>query len=840
MKFKTWFIFLGFFWLVCLYLFYTAFVQAKTNAITELNLRQMLHARQAASGIERTFDHWIRVAQNAAQSEAVVNLDDEGLRSINQIYEAHGAELQGLVRVGPDGRVLAIAPHDASMIGQDISAFSHFQKAKNTEKPAVSELITAPRGFSTVAIHVPVMKNGAFDGVLATALDFHEIAREYLSEIRIGETGYAWMISREGLELYCPVPGHTGRSVYENCRDFPSILDMADDMLAGKQGETTYTFNRIRGQEIQEETKHAVFMPIKVGDTFWSIVVATSEKEVLAGLTDFRNKLILILLVVMVGGLFIAYLGAKSWGIIREENKRRLAEEALRDSEEKYRATFESIPDIITITQVADGRYSYVNEAFWAITGYSREEVLGRTPRDIDLYVDFEDRNHMMRMLQENGQLLNYEVKFRKKDGAFFDALFSAKPLTIDNQECLVALTKDITVQKKMEEDKERLQTQLQQAQKMEAVGTLAGGVAHDFNNLLQAINGYTQLLLLDAPIHTPEYSSLKAIQDAGNRAAELVRQLLLFSRKADSERRLVELNAEIEQARRILGRTIPKMVDIEFRSDARLWPLLGDPVQIEQILLNLGTNAADAMPDGGKLLIETENVTLDDESAQTPPEAAPGRYVLLTVSDTGHGMDTATLEKIFDPFFTTKPIGKGTGLGLASVYGIVKSHDGYITCHSHVGQGTTFRIYLPAMEQQEAAEQKETGSQPSVGGTETILVIDDEELVRDFASLVLNKFGYRVLTAASGEEAISIYSGKSGEIDLIIMDIGMPGMGGHKCLQELLQIDPAAKVLIASGYSSEGPAQKTVEAGAAGYVGKPYQLTDLLNKIRAVLGAPD
>jgi two-component system cell cycle sensor histidine kinase/response regulator CckA len=400
----------------------------------------------------------------------------------------------------------------------------------------------------------------------------------------------------------------------------------------------------------------------------------------------------------------------------------------------------------------------------------------------------------------------------------------------------IMGTIQDITDRKQAEEDKKKLEAQLQQAQKMEAVGTLAGGIAHDFNNLLQAIDGFTELLLMDRNESDSEYRSLKAIQNAGDRASELIRQLLLFSRKAESAKSTMELQRSVEQAKKMLERTIPKMVGIQIITGNRLWRINADPVQIEQMLLNLGTNAADAMPDGGRLLFEIENVTLDGDHKKQHLEAQSGRYVLLSVSDTGHGMDQETIKKIFDPFFTTKAFGKGTGLGLASVYGIVKSHGGYITCYSQVGTGTTFRIYFPAIVQPEAEATEEIEAKPIPRGTETILLVDDEEAIRGFAQQALMKYGYRVFTASTGEEALKRYSEKSNEIDLVVMDLGMPGMGGHKCLEELFELNPQVRVIIASGYSLNGQVKKSLEAGAKGYVGKPYRLTDLLNTVREAL----
>ena len=399
-----------------------------------------------------------------------------------------------------------------------------------------------------------------------------------------------------------------------------------------------------------------------------------------------------------------------------------------------------------------------------------------------------------------------------------------------------ILVIQDITAHRKAEVKKDELQAQLQQASKMEAIGTLAGGISHDFNNLLQAINGYTQLLLLDRTSDAPDYQYLKSIQDAGFRASDLVRQLLLFSRKADSTKSPIELQHEVERAKKMLERTIPKMIQIQVNTGDRLWAVNADSVQIEQMLLNLGTNAADAMPDGGKLLFEIENATLDNDYINRHLGAQPGRYVLLTVSDTGQGMAKDTIEKIFDPFFTTKEFGKGTGLGLASVYGIVKGHGGYIACYSEVGQGTAFKIYFPAIIKPEVEEAGNPEPRQIPRGSEAILIVDDDEAIRGLAQEALKRFGYSVSTASTGEKAMEIYSAMPNDIDLVIMDLGMPGMGGHKCLEELLRIDPTVKVIIASGYSINGQVKKSLDAGARGYVGKPYQLTDLLNTVRAVL----
>jgi PAS domain S-box-containing protein len=396
-----------------------------------------------------------------------------------------------------------------------------------------------------------------------------------------------------------------------------------------------------------------------------------------------------------------------------------------------------------------------------------------------------------------------------------------------------------ISERKRAEKENEKLQTQLRQAEKMEAVGTLAGGIAHDFNNLLQAIISSTQFILLDTKEDSSTYAKLRDILSVSERAKELIQQLLFFSRKLETQKKKINLNRMIEQTIVLLERTIPKMIDIRIHLDWELWPVNADPVQIEQILFNLGSNAADSMPDGGQLIIETKNVVVDEEFLNGHFEARPGTYVLINVSDTGHGMDQETVEHIFEPFFTTKEVGKGTGLGLASAYGIVKNHGGFMMCYSEVNQGTIFKIYLPVTKQVETEAHidanKDMGVEQPASGTETILLVDDEEAIRKLVPELLERFGYTVLTASSGEEALETYINRSQEIDLVIMDIGMPGMGGHKGVKEIVRFDPKAKVIIASGYSINSQVKKTMEAGALGYVGKPYHLADLLEKIRTV-----
>jgi CheY-like chemotaxis protein len=373
----------------------------------------------------------------------------------------------------------------------------------------------------------------------------------------------------------------------------------------------------------------------------------------------------------------------------------------------------------------------------------------------------------------------------------------------------------------------------------MEAIGTLAGGIAHDFNNLLQAIQGYTELLLMRKREEESGFRELREVIRASKRGAELTQQLLTFSRKVESKRKPLDLNQEVGELRDLVERTIPRMIEVEFHLDGNLKALNADSAQLKQVLMNLVVNAKDAMPEGGKLVIETKNITLDQDFCKRYAEVKPGEYVLLSISDTGHGMDHDTLEHIFDPFYTTKEVGKGTGLGLAIVYGIVKNHEGYVMCSSRPGAGTSFRIYFP-MTEVETETVDSMGSPESkpfaLGGNETVLLVDDEEFIRELGMDVLGQAGYTVLTANDGEEALKVYRREHGRIDLIILDLIMPGMGGSKCLEELLKVNPQAQILIASGYSPDASTKGTLQSGAADFINKPYDTKQLLLLVRKIL----
>jgi PAS domain S-box-containing protein len=517
-------------------------------------------------------------------------------------------------------------------------------------------------------------------------------------------------------------------------------------------------------------------------------------------------------------------------GVGRDVSARSRAEEELRESEERYRTVLEANPDPVVVYDI-EGMVVYFNPAFAEVFGWNLEDRVGKK---MDLFVPEENWPETQTMINKvlaGESFSGVETRRYTKTGDIIPVSVSGA-IYRDRDGNPVGSVINL---RNIREQKE-LEAQLQHAQKMEAVGTLAGGIAHDFNNLLQAVQGYAELLLRGKTGDEREFPAMQKILRAARRGAELTRQLLTFGRKVESKKRPLDLNSEIQETRRLLERTIPKMIEIELQLTDDSRTINADPVQIEQLLMNLAVNAKDAMPAGGKLTVSTANITLDEDYCQVHPEARPGDYVLLTVADTGHGMDQDTLEHIFDPFYTTKEVGKGTGLGLSMVYGIVKNHEGYITCTSEPGVGTTFSIYLPSMDLEGDRTGEESVESPMPGGRETILIVEDEESIRELGVEVFGNAGYTVHVTADGESALEFYRDKGETIDLIILDLIMPGMGGLRCLEELLRLNPKARILIASGYPTDDDTAEAVETGAKGFVRKPYKTDHMLRAVRQVL----
>ncbi|MBI4799982.1 MAG: response regulator [Desulfarculus sp.] len=523
--------------------------------------------------------------------------------------------------------------------------------------------------------------------------------------------------------------------------------------------------------------------------------------------------------------------------LVQEVEERKRAERELRRSEEKYRTLMEAVADPVIVYD-RGGNVMYINQAFTRVFGWTAQEVAGQ-PLDLAPPGEGDQTRDRLYRAMAGEPCHGWEGRSLTKDHRMMDVNLSAACLRDDEEalQGIVVSLQDTTQKKQAEQEQEKLKTQLIQSQKMESLGTLAGGIAHDFNNLLAVMTGFSELALDCAQGQESASQHLRQVIKAGHRATDLVRKILTFSRRTAAEMRPLDLNREIGQAVTLLERTLPKMISVHTHLAGDLKTINGDPNELEQVIINLATNAQDAMPQGGRLVLETNNVTVAEDFSATYLKVAPGDYVLLQISDTGQGMDAHIREQIFDPFFTTKAPGKGTGLGLSTVYGIVKSHGGHISCYSEPGYGTTFKIYLPVFHEAEARPSRPTAEQAQpAGGHESILLVDDEKLLLELGETLLSRAGYQVMTAQSGEEAVALYGKHMDRLDLVITDLGMPGMGGYKTLKTILEINPRAKVVIASGYTANSHVKNALESGAVGYVAKPFGRVELLNKIRQAL----
>lgn len=574
----------------------------------------------------------------------------------------------------------------------------------------------------------------------------------------------------------------------------------------------TLSFEQVRTEmaaAVAQKRKHFIFQH-RLADG------STRDVDVYSGPIQVRNRQFL-------------------FSIIHDITARKQAEAALRESEAKFRLTFDSSPDAVNVNRLEDGLYVDINDGFTRLTGFTREDVIGKTSLQINIWHNPEDRQKLVRGLRENGFYENLEAQFRRKDGSLGIGLMSARTILIRNEPHIISITRDITEQIQSRVRQKMLEDQLHQAQRLESVGRLAGGVAHDLNNLLSPILGYGEMLQEDIASHDHRRDAVDQILQAAIRARDVIRQLLSFSRKQTMVVKLAGLNQVVEGFAKLLRRTIREDIEIRTLLTSGLPSVRVDIGQIEQVIMNLAINAQDAMPAGGLLTIRTESTVLDERFCAHHPGSKPGTYAMLSVSDTGFGMDDETAQHIFEPFFSTKGE-HGTGLGLASVYGIVKQHDGYIWVESEPGKGTTFKVYLPATEEPSQADETSGEKTAGMHGTETVLIAEDNDQIRVLGHNFLSRLGYTVLIAEKGREALEVLEKQEGRVHLLLTDVVMPDMNGRDLFVRASEKYSTLKVLYMSGYSGTVLSQRGVLEDGVRIIQKPFSVRDLATKIREVL----
>lgn len=520
----------------------------------------------------------------------------------------------------------------------------------------------------------------------------------------------------------------------------------------------------------------------------------------------------------------------KAAGTVQDITDRKNAERKLKTSENKFAKAFGNAPLLMSISSLEDGRYLDINETFIRVTGFTRETALGRTSVEMG-HISEHDRDHILTALELNGRVFELELELTKADGSRLICLYSGEIINFEGKDRLLSIAIDITERKTMEKT-------IQESQRMESIGNLAGGIAHDFNNILFPIVGISEMLLEELPAENPMHGNVREILKAGQRGSDLVRQILAFSRRSQQKMLPTRIQHILSEAVKLCRSTIPAFIEIREDIHPGCGPVLADPTQIHQVVMNIITNAYHATEiEGGKIAIELREKEVDEGSKLTELEPRPGRYALLSVSDTGHGIPADLRGKIFDPYFTTKEQGKGTGLGLAVVYGIIQAHEGYIDVNSEIGKGTTFNIYLPLIgdssEQEPDVEQKE---QNDYTGNETILLVDDEKQIAQMGKTMLERLGYTVKVRTGSMEALETFRKDPGAFDLVITDMNMPSMTGATLADELMALRPGIPVILCTGYSERINKELSEAAGINAFLLKPIKKSVLARTVRKVL----
>ena len=624
----------------------------------------------------------------------------------------------------------------------------------------------------------------------------------------------------------------------ERLREYERVVEGLEDMIVVVDREYRYVIanraflnyrdvkrEQVVGYRVNEVLGNATFESVvkeKIDECFGGKVV---QYELSCNYSRLGERALFVSYFPIAGPTGIERIAC----VLRDITERKRAEEKLRKSEDRFSKAFHQSPLSITISTVAEGRFLDANESFLKMAGYVREDVIGHTFSELKLWTLPSLRLELLRQLKEGGSVKDYRMQYRTSTAEIREAELSWEQIEVDEQPCLLAFMRDVT-------ETLSLEAQFQQAQKMEAVGRLAGGVAHDFNNMLSVIIGYCDLSIDQVGPEAPVKKHLAQIKKASERAALLTRQLLAFSRQEVIFPRILNLNDVAHNVTSMLLRMVGEDVSISFRPATPMGSIKADPGQIEQVLMNLVVNARDAMPSGGEIIIETGHADLDENYVSQHVGSGLGQHVVLTISDTGCGMDESIKSKIFEPFFTTKGSGRGTGLGLSTVYGIVTLSKGSIFVDSQPGKGTTFKIYFPriAAKAEGLVQSSEVDELPR--GSETILVVDDDDAVRKVAASLLSSAGYRIIEASNAEKALKIMTTLGPRIDLLLTDLIMFGKSGVELAEQAKAIHGYLPVLFMSGYAGDLLASRRGLLSEQAFVAKPFTRTSLLNMVYSAL----
>ncbi|MBN2224390.1 MAG: PAS domain S-box protein [Deltaproteobacteria bacterium] len=773
----------------------------------------MTDYRLAMSALSESEDRYRTTLDHLGDSVYLVDRDLV-LLYVNERINRHAKALGVDFRGGIGKKVTELNIE----LGYDVQA--EFSRVIETGNPLVTEgeIVIGGRVFSMQKRRIPIVKNGVVTHIVTV---LHNITDQKASEEKLRQSEQKYRVIADSVPVGIFI--HVGGVLRYVGKEAARMLGyMTDELVGTNIGDLIYRDDR--EMVIDRARRRALGEDVAGG---YEIRAVKKGGDILP---------------ILVYGSNIEYLGEKAiQGVFIDISERKLAERELKDtlqrltqSEDRYRLLVESSHDGIVV--ITDAKITFFNRRVVEMLDYEETELIDRSfadvihPEDRQLVMD----NYLKRIRGEDSPS-RYEFRVITKSGDIIFAEINVVLTRWEGKRASLCFIRDISERKTAENERAQLFDQLLSAQKMEAIGTLAGGIAHNFNNILVGIMGYSEYLLTKKDENDPDYKAIRTIHEGSIKASELTRQLLNIARGGEFKRVRLSLNDVIARVLPLISGTFNKSIEIQTVLDPNPMIIEGDVGQIEQCLLNICINARDAMPEGGRLVIETYTRRLEEDFVKLHLGATVGNYIVLSVTDTGVGMPPHIKDHIFEPFFTTKKHAGGTGMGLATVWGIVKNHRGIVSVYTEPGSGTAFRLYFPAIVQviQEADVERE---EIFPGKGETLLLVDDEPIIRDMWGEILEEIGYRVLYAANGDEALSVLEGRGGKVDLVILDLVMPHMGGKEAFAGIRQRFPGVKVLVSSGYSENGEAREMLDNGADGFIQKPYQIRMITVKIREIL----
>jgi signal transduction histidine kinase/CheY-like chemotaxis protein len=813
--------------LVIMLLLFFGYSATRDSAMEHYSINQMLLASQIAGEMQYRFGIIDNALSLWCTLPEMAPLGPEGVEGMEHILLVHSPDISAVTRMDENGIILHSTPFVEGTIGADISGQPHIRRLMETHAPVFSDAFLAVQGYWGLAYHVPVVdEEGVFRGSLAVIVPFREMIDRIFSQILPEVELCIWVLGRDGRILYSQLEEEEGLHYSELSRGF-GFDSLAAAAVLGERSRiiTEYSIQPC-GNASETTPMLSTILPFEVGDCRWSIILATPESEVLQDISGIRNSFMLGAAGIL--ALAILYSTMKLRTRISASQARKW--QGMARIQELMKRTIDQAGELVVILDEHQ-RIIYANPAVESVTGFG-ESILGCRIAELPFESIKPTPLHIRDQLIQRGRWSGNVEGSGPGARNFRIHLSISRSVGLSSDEIhYILIGTDILLQSEMER-------RLNEQEKVQAIGQLAGGVAHDFNNLLVGIQGYAELLERRYSDDGEIVRSVRVIQDAVHRGSELTKQLLGYARKGKHKIEPVDLAVCVRNVWMLLKRTMDRRIDVELDLDEGI-VVMGDPAQMEQVVLNLAINARDAMPQGGKLRFELHRTVVPNAVLQGCAEGQPMELAVLKTIDTGCGIAAEHIDHIFEPFFTTKRE-EGTGMGLATVFGIVANHGGWIDVESKPGEGAAFVIHLPLSQQVgdrvELDPVRTTKAHPS--GRGTVLLVDDELVVLSTTAELLMEIGYDVLQASDGAMALDLLRAHGEAIDAVMLDLAMPGMDGSACFFAIREMLPGMPVIIASGFSRDGRVQELIDSGADDFLQKPYRLADLAAMIVRLTGA--